>query len=356
MKEDEEEEDDIHKRTETILKRIQKEMELSEQAINAKYKKNNKEQLQFSNENKIKQNLVKIEDSNLEFVELDSNFTKKPKDSIFNDICSICSSKIYYNKFICAVCKDCVLCQKCEIDHEHPVIKCKFLQLSTLKDIFSYITTHNEIIKNSDKNDNILNTSLFSNLLSTITNKYELKLECNSCEFSIRQNTKINIPISIQNLSREQIDCQQSKLILFGRNNKDLKIYNVNLTGVINRQEQIDTFITIESNEICKKYNFTIELYSSVNELIKSNVLNFILVVNIDKEEDELDNFFKDYPKILISPKNIKAGIKKILENPVNKKYDPVVLMKFLMNNNGNVRETLINLNNIENTGEFYIK
>lgn len=355
MNENVDDEEDIHKKTESILLQIQKEMELSEQALNAKYNRNNKDQSQ-SNENKIKQNIVKIEDSNLEFVELDSNFSKKPKDSPFNDICSICSSKIYYDKFICVVCKDCVLCQKCEIDHEHPVIKCKFMQLSTLQDIFSYITNHNEIIKNINQKNNAINATLFSNIFSTITNKYELKLECNSLEFSLRPNTKINIPISIQNLSREPIDCQQNKLILFGRNNKDLKIYNINLNGIINRQEQIDTFITIESNEICKKYNFTVELYSSVNDLIKTNVLNFVLVVNIDDEEDELDKYFKDYPKVLIAPKNIKIGVKKILENPINKKYNPVVLMRFLINNDGNVRETLINLNNLENNGEFNFK
>ena len=287
---------------------------------------------------KTQQNIIKINNSSLEFVNLDKDFSKKPEDAPFDGCCSISSSKIYYYKYICIVCKDCILCEKCEIEHKHPVIKCKNIQLSNLENIYTYINNNNaEIIK---KNNN--NSGFLSNIFS---NKYELKIECNSNSFSMRPNSKKKIPISIQNLSSGELDCITNKIVLFGRNNKDLKIYTVNMSNILNKGEQIDTFITIESNDICKVYDFTIEIFSLVLNKLKSNILNFKVEINNDKEDEELNNYFKEYPKIMIESKDIKKGIKQILDD-TNNKYNPIIILQFLKNNKGNVEETFNNLNN----------
>ena len=105
MKEDED--DDIHIQTENLLNKIQEQISLSEEALNLDKKPkleevkvpNNSKSAVFPKENKSNQNIIKIKDSSLEFVNLDEDFSKMPKNAPFNDFCSICSSKIYYFKY-----------------------------------------------------------------------------------------------------------------------------------------------------------------------------------------------------------------------------------------------------------------
>lgn len=353
MKNDtQEEEEDIHLRTENILKKIQEQMRLAEEALNFERPKFEEVKEQGGSKSMVlskaknpHQNLIKIKDSSLEFVNLDENFAKKPANAIFDDCCSICSSKIYFNKYICVICENCILCPKCEVEHEHPVLKCKFNQLSTLKDIYIYINTKNEEIK---KNKNSGAAGFLGDIFSS---KYELKLECNSNSFSMRPNQKKNIPVTIQNLSGSEFDSDKNKLVLFGRNNKDLKIYSTYIKETINKNEEIDALITIESNKECKVYDFSIELFSLMCNKLKSNILNFKVEINEDKEDEEVNKSFTEYPKIMIEKSNIKKGVKKIMEDS-NNKYHPYVILKALKNNKGNVDEAyyeLINNPNINN-------
>ena len=196
-----------------------------------------------------------------------------------------------------------------------------------------YINTYNPEIKNKIINDGGFLSNIFSN-------KYEVKIECNSNCFSMRPISKKFIPISIQNLSSCELNCLTNKVVLFGRNNKDLKIYTVHLDNKINKSEQIDTFITIESNHICKVNDFTIEIFSLILNKLKSNILNFKVEINNDKEDDELNNYFKEYPKIVIESKDIKKGIKQILED-TNNKFDLITVLKYLKNNKRKVDEIL---------------
>lgn len=294
---------------------------------------------------KDRQNVVKIQNSDLEFVEINENFTKKPKVAPFDEVCSICSSKIYFKKYICIVCRDCVLCQSCQEDHLHPMLKCKQLQLSDVQDIYNYLKNNNSEIKQilSQKNKK-KGKGLFGKLF---TEKYELKLDCNSLNFSMRPNKRINIPITIQNLSNVPFDCEKNNLILFARNNKDLKVYEKKVGHTLNKEEQIDINMVLESNDFCKVYNFTIELYTSEEIKLKKNFLNFKLEVNNDEEDEKLNEIFKDYPKVIVMNKNIKKGVKTILEDK-SISQDPVTVMQFLTNNNGNIEETIKNLKSMK--------
>ena len=345
-------EDDIHTQTELMIKKIQEQMRLTHEALDVgrqRYEgsktfassKSMRLPNKSQNPPKQHQNLIKIEDSSLEFVNLEENYAQKPENAPFDDCCSICSSKIYYHKYICVVCKDCILCPKCEIEHDHPVLKCKSNQLSTLESVYIYINTRNQLVKDNKNNNSGFLSSIFSK-------QHELKLECNSYSFTMRPNKKIKIPISISNLSGVEFDCGKNKLALFGRNNKDLKIYTVVLNNIINKSEQIDALIKIESNDICKIYDFTIELFSLMLNKLKSNILNFKVEINIDKEDEELNKYFKEYPKIIIESKKIKKGIKKILED-TNDRFNPIIILQYLKNNNGDVDETFSNLMNNNN-------
>lgn len=315
-----------------------KEAQLLNTLKNEKKKPNLSEKNSYNQNQKDRQNIIKIENSDLEFVDINENFTKKPNSAQFDDICSMCSSKIYFQKYICIVCRDCVLCQNCQQEHLHPIIKCKQAQLSNVYTIYNYLKNNNNRIKNltTFKKKNTIFDSFFSE-------KYELKLNCNSLHFSMRPNKKINIPITIQNLSNVPFNCKHYNLILFARNNKDLKVYEKEVDHILNRQEQIDENILLESNDVCKIYYFTIELYTSKHIKLKNNILSFTLEVNKDDEDEILNQEFKNYPKVIVMNKDIKKGVKKILEDKTITQ-DPVIVMQFLANNNGDIVKTINNL------------
>ena len=99
----------------------------------------------------------------------------------------------------------------------------------------------------------------------------------------------------------------------------------------------------IESNDVQKKYYFSIELYCLEDIKLKSNSLSCTVEVNDDIEDELLNEEFQDYPKIIVMDKNIKKGVKEILEDETIKQ-DPVIVMQFLVNNKGDVKETIKNL------------
>ena len=342
-----EQEENILNQTENVIKKIENQMKLTEDSLNIsnksdKAKENISKSMILPKIKSENRNIIQIKDSSLEFVNLEDNFSKKPSDAPFDDCCSLCSSKIYYIKFICVVCRDCILCSKCEMDHEHPTVKCKFPHLSTLKDIYNYINTRNSQIKDN-KN--------FAGFISDIfSSKNELKLECNSGEFSMRKKQVRNIPIILHNLSGNVFDLKKNKVVLFARNNKDLKVYTKYLEDKMNKNENKKILLKIESNDICKVYNFTIEAFS-INKM-KSNILNFKVEINDNEEDEKLNDFFiESYPdffEILIETTSIKKGVRKILESTKNE-FDIGFILKCIKNNKGNIDDAFFDLFNKRN-------
>lgn len=339
-----EQEENILNQTENIIKQIENQMKLTEDSLNIsnksdKAKENISKSMILPKIKSENRNIIQIKDSSLEFVNLEDNFSKKPSDAPFDDCCSLCSSKIYYIKFICVVCRDCILCSKCEMDHEHPTVKCKFPHLSTLKDIYNYINTRNSLIKDN-KN--------FAGFISDIfSSKNELKLECNTSEFSMRKKQVRNIPIILHNLSGNVFDLKKNKVVLFARNNKDLNVYTKYLEDKMNKNENKKILLKIESNDICKVYNFTIEAFS-INKM-KSNILNFKVEINDNEEDEKLNDFFiESYPdffEILIETTSIKKGVRKILESTKNE-FDIGFILKCIKNNKGNIDDAFFDLFN----------
>jgi hypothetical protein len=159
----------------------------------------------------------------------------------------------------------------------------------------------------------------------------------------MRPNKKLKIPITIQNLSKAPFDCSKNKLYLFTRNNKDLKVYEKSINSTLNAHQQIDVNMIIESNDVQKKYYFSIELYCIEDIKLKSNSLSCTVEVNDDIEDELLNEEFQEYPKIIVMNKTIKKGVKEILEDE-SITQDPVIVMQFLVNNKGDVKETIKNL------------
>ena len=343
-----ENEDDIHKETEDILKKIEEQMKLSNEVLYSQPPRSTRYSVAIPRNRPIlnseTQNIVKIKDSSLEFVNIDEDFINKPKDCPFDDICSICSSRIYYEKYLCVICKDCIICPNCELNHLHPVIKWKNNQLCSLNSIFLFLSNYNKDIQK-------LNSNNKSGFFGSNKTKYEFKLESNSLEYSMKPREKMEIPLNIINLSKMDVDCKKIKLVLFGRNTKDLMINNKEIENKIGRGQALKTTISVESNNFCKNYNFTVGLFSTEDIDIEFNNLNFKLNVFVDNEEEELNLKFKDYPDLIKENKSIKKGVKIIMENDKIKE-DTMVILRYLKKNHGNVHETIQNLISKNNNNE----
>ena len=296
---------------------------------------------------KLKKNSNTEKETEIENVDKDEIINLDGKDLIikkehpFNEICKSCGGKIKNIKYICVICPDCILCQKCESIHIHPVLKCKSIQLSSLKSVYIYMNKRNKVIQSFLKNEK--DSSVFGLFQDIFSAKYEINLSSPINKITMRPNKSIKIPITIQNLSSTKIECKLLQLYLLAKNIKDLKVYNYEIDLVINKREQNDIYMTVESNNHIGEYNFNVELYSIKNIKLKSNVLNFNIIVNDDEEEEELNETFKEYLNIVVASKETKMGIKKIMENE-DIKEDPITIFQFLKNNNNNVEKTIENL------------
>ena len=296
---------------------------------------------------KLKKNSNTEKETEIENVDKDEIINLDGKDLIikkehpFNEICKSCGGQIKNIKYICVICPDCILCQKCESIHIHPVLKCKSIQLSSLKSVYIYMNKRNQVIQSFLKNEK--DSSVFGLFQDIFSAKYEINLSSPINKITMRPNKSIKIPITIQNLSSTKIECKLLQLYLLAKNIKDLKVYNYEIDLVINKREQNDIYMTVESNNHIGEYNFNVELYSIKNIKLKSNVLNFNIIVNDDEEEEELNETFKDYLNIVVASKETKMGIKKIMENEEIKE-DPITIFQFLKNNNNNVEKTIKNL------------
>ena len=276
---------------------------------------------------KLKKNSNTEKETEIENVDKDEIINLDGKDLIikkehpFNEICKSCGGQIKNIKYICVICPDCILCQKCESIHIHPVLKCKSIQLSSLKSIYIYMNKRNQVIQSFLKNEK--DSSVFGLFQDIFSAKYEINLSSPINKITMRPNKSIKIPITIQNLSSTKIECKLLQLYL--------------------KREQNDIYMTVESNNHIGEYNFNVELYSIKNIKLKSNILNFNVIVNDDEEEEELNEAFKEYLNIVVASKETKMGIKKIMKNE-DIKEDPITIFQFLKNNNNNVEKTIENL------------
>lgn len=240
---------------------------------------------------------------------------------IYNEKCSICKEDLTFSKYICCICKNCILCNICEKEHYHPVIKCKNNKLAAFGDIYHYLT-HHQFPKS--KNSKGVISSLFEK-------KIKLQLSTSSLNFTVRPSKKVYIPIYIENLTSNCID-KSSILYLISRNCENVFVQEKTINSAINKKEKSEIDLLIQAPEVCKKYKFTIEIYPFDSKLkIEANKLNFTIEVNNDIEEENLNEFFKDYPKLIYLDKDKKTKIKKIIEDKMSLEH-PYIIFKMLQN------------------------
>jgi hypothetical protein len=272
------------------------------------------------------QNNIKLEDSSLEFVNIENS--RKPLDFIFDDICSICSGNIYKNKFSCCICNNMILCEKCEDCHDHPLMKFKTREFASKDDILHYM------LSNHDKKNLQVDKSLFKKMKDLSDDifdiKYKLSINLFSYKLTARPNKKFKIPVIIANDSGKTIP--KSKLIIISRNNKDLKVRPTTIETDISRKEKVEVYLECETNSQLKTYDFELSVFSANSKVICDPV-NVIIDVNNDQEEEELNEYFIMYPKILGINKEEKKIIRNILQERISDKH-PYILYNILIKYN----------------------
>lgn len=244
--------------------------------------------------------------------------------------CSLCNTEVSYLRYVCLVCKNFIFCSDCEKFHLHPLCKIKGNAFTSLEQVLKYIKRHNfrkEEIENN-KNPNIFKKMTLK--------KIKLKLSVLSNKFSMRQNKKIIVPITIENLTKNE-PSKDTEIYLYSKDTKEIVIQESMILCELRSKEQAELNIVFESLNIKGTSSFTLEIYAtgSDKEIIESNNLSFTVTVDDDQEDEELNNFFKDYPKLLVLEKEQKKIIKYIIDEKLSKEH-PYMIMSILKNNKWN--------------------
>lgn len=280
----------------------------------------------------------------LKVVNIITNFElshETSKGRIYNEKCSICKADLTFSKYICCICKNCILCNICEKEHYHPVIKCKNNKLANFSDIIHYFI-HHQFPK--PKNSKGVISSLFEK-------KIKLQLSTSSLNFTVRPSKQVYIPIYIENLTSNCID-KSSILYLISRNCENVFIQETTINSAINKKEKSEIDLLIQTPEVCKVYKFTIEIYPFDSKLkIEANKLNFTIEVNNDTEEENLNEYFKDYPKLIYLDKDKKNKIKSIIEEKISLEH-PYIIFKMLQNFKWDVNRAITELINLRENKE----
>lgn len=302
-----------------------------EERLNNKIKSivDNSENINNNQILKDDQNNIKLEGSYIEFVNIEDN-KEPPIGSIFNDTCSICSRSIYFTKYTCCICPNMTICELCENSHTHPLLKFKSQELCSKEEVFNFMVSQFTINKPSTSSSLIKKVKEISENL--FEKKFKLDTYIYSDNFAVRPNKKFKIPVIISNSTKEKLkyNPNNSKLILMARNNKDLKVTPKLLEYGLNSKERCEVFLECESNDQLKIYDLEIFLYCD-HAKVEAKPLHIKIEVNDDLEEEEINDYFAMYLKILSIPKNEKAMVMHIIKNNISSKH-PYIIYNIMVN------------------------
>ena len=248
------------------------------------------------------------EDSNNKSLSIELN-----KHSNFKDKCTLCKGSFDNGKYGCLLCHSYFLCNKCEEKHPHPMIKYKTDCLSdTVRKIL-------DIRVSQYYKDDVFSKNLIS--AYKLKNLYKLGLRTNisSNSFIMGSNQKREINLLIKNLNNFKIPKNTLNIII--KNQYDLKI-DINdeaLFKDINPNFEIPIKLIIESSakNLLEDYSLRIEVISNNMDIISSPV-NLKIKVKNDKEEDELNRQFGEFPSIILLPKEKKQKLQYIIKEKIS--------------------------------------
>ena len=282
--------------------------------------------------NQINENSI-IKNSN------ENKISKKESNCFELEKCSICSSNLNKIKYVCIICDDLILCDKCENFHNHPTFKYKNIFFSNIID--SYYLMKKFFFENlNDYNPK----KLLDNLINS--NEYDLKIETVfEDDISMQPNETIKIPILISNRTSNVVYSEDILLIIKNQKNINVK-YNSNKKFILSSKNSIEVELIIKSNEKKSKEKINIEIFSQKFKIKKkSNVNNIFININIgfDEEEIELNKQFENCPKLINCSKEHKNMLKYVIENGLSTK-GPLEVFYILKKNFWNIDKSIEDL------------
>ena len=258
----------------------------------------------------------------------------KKKSKIFvKDQCVICKNNLEDIKFICTICDNYILCDKCELNHPHPIIKYKNLLFS--KDIKSIITYQDCKNKDLKGKQNFLQKIIGNNL-----NKVQIIPGLINNQFNMRPNQKRIFQLKIINQS--DVNILANQLFLIFKNYDNLTINYKNNIGNIESKKSFLINIELISSKEIKKYEISVEIFSE-DFKFQSETLKINVIVDNDLEDNKLNQRLKDYPDLFLIPIEQKRRIISIYDDQLSIK-PPNEIYSILLKHKWNIEAALDDL------------
>ena len=253
------------------------------------------------------------------------------KKTFNSEKCLICNNKLKGIKYICCICDQCILCEECELYHNHPCFKYKTKFISSLYDTCDYISKYYDYRLPYES----------TSYSKFFRKEYDLKIEPYSdLEFSLRPNKVINIPLKILNYSRETLESNQFIILIKNQKNIYLSPYKDNYK--IKGEEYFINIKCITPDRTCEKENILIEIYSQELPIKSSRrlIYEYIIEVNYDSEDDKLNMELKNDESIYCFNKEHKRIALDLLKSSGNQ-YKIKNIINCLFENNWDSNKAL---------------
>ena len=245
---------------------------------------------------------------------------------IFSEKCKICGGFIDYVKYSCLLCDNLFLCSNCEAKHNHPMVKYKINSLSD--DVNKIIFVHSLKDNKKDKKSLTLRTNISSN------------------SFSMGNNQQREISLIIKNQKKLRIPENTLNLVI--KNNFDLNIIvqEENVKKEIKGLSEMPISLQIKSNNknIFKKYEISFEVISNNLDIISNSLIIKINIID-DKEDNDLNDNFRQFPSIMLLSKEKKKKIKYIIDEKLSLKT-PQQVRAIMDKFKWNIDEAIVDLTN----------
>lgn len=247
-------------------------------------------------------------------------------DMFKKEKCIICNTPLQGIKYICCLCDNYIICEECELYHNHPCFKYKIDFISDILETSNFIEKcYNFRLPHE--------STRFSKLYRK---EYDLKImPMTDVSFCLRPNKKINIPIKILNYSRDIVNSTQFVIICKNQKNIYLSVdendkYHIEAGG-----EHILKIKCMTPERTCKQENIFIEIYSNDLDIKMSSRLSheYKIEVNFDTDDDKINLDLKNDDYIFCFNKEHKRKALKLLKE-TNNEYKIRDIFKSLFENN----------------------
>jgi len=267
-------------------------------------------------------------------------FLKKSK---FSSKCDICQTyPIEDLQYICLVCDDLYLCQKCENLHCHPVIKLKSNEFQTKEDICNLIFDNKSIKRNTFKNIILSKQSLLNKLRETFQpiTKFHVRIEMDLNYFVIKPNSSFRIPFSI--INDGSVSLPQDTFI-YVKNNEDIFFSSVKVGKLFSPGERIEMFLECLTPSRHKEYHIELHPYQKDTKIEYAPFRFKIKVAENLKEdiqENSKDHHYDFNPEDTVStlPNEKKIVLSEIIRNNYSTK-DVLEICRILDKHNWKLSE-----------------